>query len=76
LKRTFLRKGVGQGAGGGRRASGVNAAARELNIPKTEAHHAVKIASVSPEAKEVQKVIGAIFATVVAIIAIVANSTP
>jgi ParB family transcriptional regulator, chromosome partitioning protein len=37
---------------GGRPGSGVNAAARELGITKDEAHRAVKIDSITPEAKE------------------------
>jgi hypothetical protein len=37
---------------GGRPVGGVNAAARELNIEKIDAHRAVKVASLSPEAKQ------------------------
>jgi ParB-like chromosome segregation protein Spo0J len=37
---------------GGRPAGGVNAASRELSISKPDAHRAVKVASISPEAKQ------------------------
>ena len=38
--------------GGRGKEGGVNAAARELGISKTDAHRAVKVAALSPEAKE------------------------
>ena len=44
--------------GEGRAESGVRAAARELNIDKDDAHRAVKVASLSDEAKEAAKETG------------------
>lgn len=44
--------------GSGRFESGINAAARELNIERTEAQRAVKVASLTDEAKEVAKEAG------------------
>lgn len=43
---------------GGRPESGVRKAARELNIPKDDAHRAVKVASLSDEAKEAARETG------------------
>jgi ParB family chromosome partitioning protein len=42
----------------GQQPGGVNAAARDLNIGKAEAHRAVKIAAITPEAKEAAKAAG------------------
>jgi ParB family transcriptional regulator, chromosome partitioning protein len=42
----------------GQQPGGVNAAARELGIGKAEAHRAVKIASITPEAKEAAREAG------------------
>jgi ParB-like chromosome segregation protein Spo0J len=44
--------------GGRGKESGINAAARELNIERTEAQRAVKVASLSEEAKEVAREVG------------------
>jgi hypothetical protein len=44
--------------GEGRPQSGVNKAARELGIEKTEAHRAIKIAGLTPEAKKVAVEVG------------------
>ena len=44
--------------GEGRPESGVNAAARELGVSKSEAHRAVKIDSITPEAKEAAREAG------------------
>jgi ParB family chromosome partitioning protein len=44
-------QGVGQGVGGGKPDGGINAAARELGIGKDEAYRAVKIDSLTDEAK-------------------------
>jgi ParB family chromosome partitioning protein len=44
--------GVGQGVGGGRPESGINAAARELGIDKDDAYRAVKVAGLSDEAQQ------------------------
>ncbi|WP_131311906.1 hypothetical protein [Siculibacillus lacustris] len=43
--------GVGRGVGGGRPESGINAAVRELGIDRTGAQRAVKVASISEQAK-------------------------
>lgn len=43
---------------GHRKESGINAAARELNIERTEAQRAVKVAGLSEEAKEVAREVG------------------
>jgi ParB/RepB/Spo0J family partition protein len=44
--------------GAGRPESGINAAVRELGIDRTEAQRAVKIASITPEAREAAKAAG------------------
>jgi hypothetical protein len=49
---------VGTKPEGGRPEGGVRAAARELGIQKSEAHRAVKIASMAPEAKKAAKEAG------------------
>jgi hypothetical protein len=43
---------------GGRPKSGINKASRELGIDKNEAYRAVKIASLTPEAKKVAVEVG------------------
>lgn len=44
--------------GRGRPSAGINAAARELGIGKSDAHRAAKIASISPEAKDAARSAG------------------
>lgn len=44
--------------GGRGKEGGVNAAARELGVSKADAHRAVKVANLSPEAKEVARTAG------------------
>ena len=47
-----------KGPVGHRPPSGVNAAARDLGVSKSEAHRAVKIAAITPEAKEAAREAG------------------
>jgi ParB family chromosome partitioning protein len=51
-------KGVGQGVGGGRPESSINAAARELDIHRKEAQRSVRIAGLAPEAKAEARALG------------------
>lgn len=44
--------------GRGRPSGGVSAAARDLGVSKPEAHRAIKVASLAPEAKEQAKALG------------------
>jgi ParB-like chromosome segregation protein Spo0J len=51
-------KGVGQGVGGGRPESGINAAVRELDIDRNEAQRSVRIDGLAPEAKAEARALG------------------
>jgi hypothetical protein len=51
-------KGVGQGVGGGRPESGINAAARVLNIGRAEAQRSIKVAGLTSEAKAEARSLG------------------
>jgi len=46
---------VGQKPQGGRPEGGINAASKELGVERTQAQRAVKIASITPEAKKAAK---------------------
>ena len=51
-------RGAGQGIGGGRPESGINAATRDLGLDRTATQRAVKVASITPEAKEAAREAG------------------